>query len=82
MQTVVHRDGSLPLTPTSVSAPFDDPARRLAARMIHADTQMGFETLVNATTAGEQRNADVTALAGGGFVIVWEMKVPGRMLPP
>ena len=37
----------------------------------------GSETLVNATTAGEQRNADVTALAGGGFVIVWEDESAG-----
>lgn len=32
----------------------------------------GNEKLVNTTNLYAQRNADVTALAGGGFVVVWE----------
>ena len=32
----------------------------------------GNEKLVNATTAGDQRNADVAVLADGGFVVVWQ----------
>ena len=32
----------------------------------------GSEKLVNTTTAGNQLNSDVAALAGGGFVVVWQ----------
>lgn len=32
----------------------------------------GSEKVVNTTTAGNQYRSDVAALAGGGFVVVWE----------
>jgi serralysin len=37
-----------------------------------ATRKWGREKLVNTTTTGFQQNADIAALAGGGFVVVWE----------
>ncbi|MDQ6432589.1 calcium-binding protein [Mesorhizobium sp. LHD-90] len=37
----------------------------------------GAEKLVNTTTAGSQAFSDVAALAGGGFVVVWEDESAG-----
>ena len=33
---------------------------------------VGGESLVNSTTSGDQANASVTALSGGGWVVTWE----------
>ncbi|WP_422371000.1 calcium-binding protein [Hoeflea sp.] len=37
---------------------------------------VGTETLVNVTTAGEQNEASVTALDGGGWVVTWASEDP------
>ena len=37
----------------------------------------GTEKLVNTTIAGDQYHSDIAALAGGGFVIVWEDESAG-----
>jgi Ca2+-binding RTX toxin-like protein len=42
-----------------------------AQRFTAAGVKVGSEFLVNVTTANEQRNASVTALADGGFYIAW-----------
>jgi hypothetical protein len=34
--------------------------------------KLGLERLVNASTASSQAHSNVAALAGGGFVVVWE----------
>ena len=51
----------------------DTSGRAIRAQIVDADGgKIGGEFLVNTSTAGAQENADVAALAGGGFVVVWE----------
>jgi hypothetical protein len=38
---------------------------------------VGTEKLANTTTAGDQFNSDIAALAGGGFIVVWEDESAG-----
>ncbi len=43
-----------------------------AQRYDNSGTKIGSETLVNTTTAGNQRRPDVSTLDDGGFVVVWQ----------
>jgi hypothetical protein len=52
---------------------WDDFNRDLRAQIFHADgTTSGSEFLVNATTAGLQQGAQITALPDGRFVVAWQ----------
>ncbi|MGE0607853.1 MAG: tandem-95 repeat protein [Pirellulales bacterium] len=48
-----------------------------ARQYTSAGAAKGGETLVNTTTAGEQRYSSVAMNAGGGFVVVWTGNGPG-----
>lgn len=51
----------------------EDPITDIRAQIFNADgTKAGAELLVNTTLANEQRLSQITVLADGGFVIVWE----------
>jgi Ca2+-binding RTX toxin-like protein len=51
---------------------------RIRAQIFEADgTPVGGEFTVNATDVGDQTNAVVTKLSGGGFVIAWEDRNSG-----
>ncbi|VVP58069.1 hypothetical protein [Pseudomonas fluorescens] len=54
---------------------YDDDSSRIDVhqqRYAASGAKVGIETQVNSTPIGNQSDADVTALADGGWVIMWE----------
>jgi hypothetical protein len=52
---------------------FADEGRGIGARLFDSNgSAVGTEFLVNSITSGDQRNPAVSALADGGFVVVWD----------
>jgi Ca2+-binding RTX toxin-like protein len=66
-------DGRFVVSWSDNSRSIDDPYyTAIRAQIIHADGTMdGGEFLVNTTTIGVQNHPDITALAGGKFLITW-----------
>ena len=48
----------------------------LLQRYDSSGAALGGETLINTTTAGDQRAPAIVELTGGGFVAVWEARMP------